>query len=544
MTNGESVKDMASKFDKLVKFEGHDFRRWQKKMHFLLTTLKVVYVLSTPSPVWSENETLETTRKRMKWENDDYICRGHILNGMSDSLFYIYQNAESAKALWESLESKYIAEDAFATKFLVSNFMNYKMVDTRPVMEQYHEMLRILGQYTQHKLMMDEAISVAIIIDKLPLPGKNSNMKLDNNPKGKNQIGSSSVNIVERDGAKNSNNNKNKRKFKSGDDRFANKKGTMTCWKCKKTGHMKKDCRSRKGNDGAGSNGSKDLEKQQGYNSVFMQNFVNVLHYVSVISDAFYVQDDEVAWVAERKNKTLKEMVNSMLSYSGLSEGFWGEAIDAIPRPRGMIQPSSSKITEDEVEGTRDKTLSQREYCFIIEEDPRTLSEAMTFRDVAFWKETVQSEIDSIMHNDTWELTDLPPGCKALGCKRILKRKMKVDGSIDKYKARWVIQGVRQMEEIDFFNTYAPVARISTIRLLLAFAAIHDLDIHQMDVKTAFLNGDLDEEIYMKQPEGFVMPGHESKVCKLKKSLYGPKQSPKQWHQKFDERLKRSKYKR
>ncbi|GKC52155.1 hypothetical protein Tco_1074900 [Tanacetum coccineum] len=257
MTNRESMKDMTSKFDKLEKFEGQDFRRWQKKMHFLLTTLKVVYVLSTPSPVWSENETLEATRKRMKWENDDYICRGHILNGMSDSLFDIYQNVESAKALWESLESKYMAEDASAKKFLVSNFMNYKMVDTRPVMEQFHEMLRILG----HHLRIEEGLR---------------NQELDNNPKGKNQIRSSSVNMVERDGAKNSNNNKNKRKFKSGDDKFANKKAT--------------------GNDGVGSNRSKDPEKQQGYNSDFMQNFDNVLHYVSVISDAFYVQNDEVAW--------------------------------------------------------------------------------------------------------------------------------------------------------------------------------------------------------------------------------------------------------
>ncbi|GJT93972.1 zinc finger, CCHC-type containing protein [Tanacetum coccineum] len=207
----------------------------------------------------------------------------------------------------------------------------------------------------------------------------------------------------------------------------------------------------------------------------------------------------------------------------------------SIPRPRGIIQPSSSKIAEDEVEGTRDKTLSQREYCFIIEEDPRTLSEAMTSRDVAFWKEAVQSEIDSIMHNDTWELTDSPPGCKALGCKWILKKKMKVDGSIDKYKARLVIQGFRQKEGIDFFDTYAPVARISTIRLLLALAAIHDLVIHQMDMKTVFLNGDLDEEIYMKQLKGFVIPGHESNVCKLNKSLYGLKQAPKQWHQKFDD---------
>ncbi|GJR05033.1 zinc finger, CCHC-type containing protein [Tanacetum coccineum] len=112
---------------------------------------------------------------------------------------------------------------------------------------------------------------------------------------------------------------------------------------------------------------------------------------------------------------------------------------------------------------------------------------------------------------------------------------MKVDESIDKYKARLVIQGFRQKEGIEFFDTYAPVARISTIRLLLALAAIHDLVIYQIDVKTAFLNGDLDEEIYMKQPKGFVVPGHESKVCKLKKSLYGLKQAPKQWHQKFDD---------
>nr|GEZ58772.1 hypothetical protein [Tanacetum cinerariifolium] len=210
---------------------------------------------------------------------------------------------------------------------------------------------------------------------------------------------------------------------------------------------------------------------------------------------------------------------------------FNDERFTSIPSPRGMIQPSLSKIAEDEVEGTDDvpgpsvprkstrtrkaksfgsdfqlylvkgtryKTLSQREYCFIIEEDPRTLSEAMASRDVAFWKEVVQSELDSIMHNDTWKLTDLPPRCKALGCKWILKR-------------------------------------ISTIRLLLALVAIHDLLIHQMDVKTAFLNCDLDEEIYMKQSEGFVMPGHKSKVCKLMKSLYGLKQAPKQWHQKFND---------
>ena len=137
-------------------------------MHFLLTTLNVVHVLSSTVPEEKEDETPAEIRKHCKWENDDYICRGHILNGMSDSLFDIYQNVVNAKQLWNDLESKYIAEDASSKKFLVSNFNNYKMVDSRPVMEQYNELLRILGQFTQHDIKMDECFAVSSVIDKLP----------------------------------------------------------------------------------------------------------------------------------------------------------------------------------------------------------------------------------------------------------------------------------------------------------------------------------------------------------------------------------------
>nr|GFD21126.1 zinc finger, CCHC-type [Tanacetum cinerariifolium] len=96
---GNTVKEMTMNFGKLDKFEGHDFRRWQKKMHFLLTTLKVVYVLTAPMPELLEDSTVEVIRIRVKWENDDYICRCYILNGMSDSLFDVYTNVESAEEL-------------------------------------------------------------------------------------------------------------------------------------------------------------------------------------------------------------------------------------------------------------------------------------------------------------------------------------------------------------------------------------------------------------------------------------------------------------
>ena len=105
---------------------------------------------------------------------------------------------------------------------------------------------------------------------------------------------------------------------------------------------------------------------------------------------------------------------------------------------------------------------------------------------------------------------------------------MKPDGSIDKYKARLVAKGFKQLESLEFFDTFSSVTRITSIRLVVAMAAIFDLQIHQMDVKTAFLNGDLNEEIYMDQPECFVEANQESKVCKLTKSLYDLKQSPKQ----------------
>ena len=112
---------------------------------------------------------------------------------------------------------------------------------------------------------------------------------------------------------------------------------------------------------------------------------------------------------------------------------------------------------------------------------------------------------------------------------------MKPDGTIDKYKARLVVKGYRQKEGLDYFDTYSPVTRITSIRMLIALAAVHDLKIHQIDLKIAFLNGELEEEIYMEQPEGFIVPGKEKKVCRLVKSLYGLKQILKQWHAKFDQ---------
>ena len=122
----------------------------------------------------------------------------------------------------------------------------------------------------------------------------------------------------------------------------------------------------------------------------------------------------------------------------------------------------------------------------------------------------------------------------ASGCSR---KKLRPDGTIEKYKVRLVAKGYTQKEGEDFFDTYSPVARLTAIQVFLSLAGSYGLLVHQMDVKTAFLNGELEEEIYIDQPYRFVSKGQEGMVCKLLKSLYDLKQAPKQWHEKFDRTL-------
>nr|ABF93649.1 retrotransposon protein, putative, Ty1-copia subclass [Oryza sativa Japonica Group] len=183
------------------------------------------------------------------------------------------------------------------------------------------------------------------------------------------------------------------------------------------------------------------------------------------------------------------------------------------------------------------KSFGDDYIVYLVDDTPRTIEEAYSSPDADYWKEAVRSEMDSIMSNGTWEVVEHPYGCKPVGCKWVFKKKLRPDGTIEKYKARLVAKGYTQKEGEDFFDTYSPVARLTTIRVLLALVASHGLLVHQMDVKTAFLNGELEEEIYMDQPDGYVLEGQEGMVCKLLKSLYGLKQAPKQWHEKFDTTL-------
>lgn len=147
------------------------------------------------------------------------------------------------------------------------------------------------------------------------------------------------------------------------------------------------------------------------------------------------------------------------------------------------------------------------------------------------WVHAMNNELHALKKNHTWDLVPLPPGKRLVGCKWVYKLKLKVDGSLERHKARLVAKGYTQEYGIDFFETFSPVVKMTTIRCIIALAASKRWSIHQLDVNNAFLHGDLHEDVYMKPPEGLV---HDSTlVCKLKKSLYGLKQASSQWFAKL-----------
>jgi hypothetical protein len=208
------------------------------------------------------------------------------------------------------------------------------------------------------------------------------------------------------------------------------------------------------------------------------------------------------------------------------------EASSLDPRPitsSGTAHPIKHFLSYD--------NLSRAHRAFVASLDtdtePKTYSEAVKS---ASWREAMQQEIHALETNGTWTLEKLPEGKRPIGCKWVFKIKRHADGSIERYKARLVAKGYTQVEGLDFNETFAPVAKLVSIRCLLTIALAKKWQLHQMDVNNAFLHGDLDEEVYMRLPPGF--SSHSSnKVCRLRKSLYGLKQASRNWFSKFSTAL-------
>ena len=267
-------------------------------------------------------------------------------------------------------------------------------------------------------------------------------------------------------------------------------------------------------------------------------------------------QEDDQGY-SEREGSVEQDEVQDEVQENQIVDG--GEHVDEASVDMDNFQDAEMGIEDPEPEINQEETEEgivqeqERRYpsrdrrpprpfwdltAWMAVAEPESYQEAIEGDQSLEWKRSMEEEMESLRKNSTWTLVPLPKGRKAVTCKWVLKIKYDQHGEVDRYKSRLVARGFTQKEGIDYDETFAPVAKFTSIRALLALAAERDMDLQQMDVKTAFLNGELEEEVYMTQPEGFIEVGKEHLVCKLQKSLYGLKQAPRAWNTLIDGFLK------
>ena len=169
----------------------------------------------------------------------------------------------------------------------------------------------------------------------------------------------------------------------------------------------------------------------------------------------------------------------------------------------------------------------------VMEDDPINFHQVMQGSNSHKWTETMKEEYKLIQDNNVWELVSLPTSAKPIGCKWIFKSKRDSNGYLERYKARLVAKGITQNEGIGYKETFSPISMKDSFRTIMTLVAHFDLELHHMDIKRTFLNGDIDKTIYMVQPENFVSEDPKNMVCKLTKSIYGLKHASHQWYFKF-----------
>jgi transposase InsO family protein len=256
---------------------------------------------------------------------------------------------------------------------------------------------------------------------------------------------------------------------------------------------------------------------------------------VFVSTNAVFLEEDYVMNHQPKKRITLEEAPENNLNPETVETDVEPENTLTTPLEEPILRRSGRTVRAP------DRFMFLGETYEAIpdeQEDPKRYDEALSDVDSDKWQIAMKTEIESMYSNHVWELVDPPANIKPIGCKWIYKRKRGPDGKVETFKARLVAKGFTQKEGIDYDETFSPVAMLKSIRILLSIAANLDWEIWQMDVKTAFLNGHLEEDIYMIQPDGFIAKGQEHKVCKLHRSIYGLKQASRSWNIRFDETVK------
>ncbi|CAL2255656.1 unnamed protein product [Prunus armeniaca] len=261
-------------------------------------------------------------------------------------------------------------------------------------------------------------------------------------------------------------------------------------------------------------------------------------HEEAILADFEWKPEEEEG--TEKRNsedESTVSVVEETLGDEGVIEGDVADSVPSTmlasgspPREARMKRPPGwmrDYVSGEGLSEEDDMDVNLAHLALFIDVDPISYEEAAKSK---IWRQAMDAEIQAIERNDTWELTELPPRGKTIGVKWVFRTKLNENGKVDKYKARLVAKGYSQQYGVDYAEVFAHVALLDTIRVVLSLAAQKTWMVYQLDVKSAFLHGELNEEVFVAQPPGYEQQGHKQKVYRLKKALYGLKQAPRAWY--------------
>nr|GEU31627.1 peroxidase 9 [Tanacetum cinerariifolium] len=509
------------------KFNGQNFKRWQQKMFFYLTTLNLARFLKETAhqvepPKEGQPSNAHAVQVVEAWKHSDFLCHNYVLNGLADDLY----NVEGLEVLIHEIH----AERMTVCETFQDAAINKKEISVEDLIVRLR--IEVENNLAQKNTYAPDSAKANMV------EHAGSSLKSNSREKGKGK-------------KKNDNKGKGKAGYLTLKAGIVKQKFQRTCYNYDRPGHRAANCKMPKRVNPRQANMVNDN----------MDMIAMMSDVIAMISEVNLVGSNNSGWWVDTGATRHKELKLTNVLYaleicknfvSGwllnkfgfclvfesdklvlsrnqmyVGKGYAMNAIDKFVLYKTEVENQLGqkiKVVRSDRRGEyvysfADRCVKHRvghEFTAPYspqqnENEPTSYREAVTSSKWNQWKEAIKSEIDYILQNHTWELVDLAPGCKPLGYKWIFKKKMKADGTIDKYKSRLVIKGYRQRDGLDYFDTYSPITRITSIRMVLAIAALRNLEVHQMDVNTAFLNGDLEEGIYMNQPDGFIAPGQESK---------------------------------
>ncbi|XP_028215107.1 uncharacterized protein LOC114397201 [Glycine soja] len=420
MSAMDMIKSLSSKPEK---FTGENFFCWQQQMKFWLTELGLYFVISKREIKTSTSSTdIVQTDATIKHDvyDKDILCHGRILSALADNIYKIFCHTKTSVELWEALELKYGSAEKGLSRYSCEKMIEFQMIDGKSISDQIHEFENIVYDMKLKGIVLPDIMLVAFMISKLPpswtdfarsLKHKHESFTFDD------------LLVCLRIEDKHRSSQKHLQNSDSHSKAYLVESSSKPFSKSFKRHGFNKNKFGRKpsfskNKNNAFNNNNKPKDKNSG-NEIF-------------------------CFVCGRAN----HLANNCFQRHRQPTSFPKPQANVVTTSAASDSPSNSNTNKDMVFEPRRSKRSKKvkdfgsEFCsFLLEDDPKTYGEATRSIDSPFWKEAIIDEMSSLKNNKTWFLTDLPPGCKSIGCKWVFRKKLRTDGSIEKFKARLVVIG-------------------------------------------------------------------------------------------------------